>query len=951
VAALDRALEGIAAGSPGLVVVTGEAGIGKTRLLRELRDRADPQGFLVLAGRGSRLEAELPFAPVVDALDDYVRSLPERDLAALGEAQLAELGQVLPSLDAGGLPAGLQDERYRAHRAVRALLELLAARQPVLIALDDMHWADEASAELISNLVRRPAQGPVGLAIAYRPGRLPTALDDGLRRQEEDLARLDLDLEPLDAPAVAELIGDRGDGMDTEELRRLSGGNPFYLEELVRAGGESTRANTAQSALAGVRVPDGIAAALLAELDALPEDARRVAEGAAVAGETFSPELAARAVDVPEARALEAIDELLDRDVVRRTDAPRRFRFRHPIVHGAVYESVGAAWRLAAHGRVAAALEEANASPLARAPHVECSAQPGDRPAIDLLSRAGQAAGLRAPAASAHWYGAALRLLPEDETGERLGLMIAMAQGQGYAGRLEAARTTLDEVLFLLRPNQHAVRGQVVAAAARLDQLLGRHAQAMDLLHKALARLPDQTGPEATELKVQLAGACFFSGDFAGLRRWVSEARSEAAGRGDLATRAAATGSLGAAEYMTGDLGAARARLDEAESLMEDLDDQELARRLHSLVWHAMTEVYLERFDRAEALFERGISVARMTGHGHVTTLNRIGEALVLLWRGRIADGDRLLDAAAEAAMLTRNDQFLAWALWARCWAATLGGDLAAAIRHGERSLDSAGDEPDPLSAIAACYLAQARLENGDDPGACRRLLLEGVGGRDIPLVERAFRPHIHEVLTRIELAAGNTAAAGRWAEQAAACAAGTGLHGRSSEAARAAAGVALASGNGAGAATHAGAAVEHAAAAGLPIDEARARILLARALAETDRDDAIRELELARESLDSMGASRYRDEAAAELRRLGRRVARPKRSSADMGEGVAALSPREVEVAGLVAEGRTNKQIAAELFLSEKTIEKHIARIFDKLDVSARAQVAAAIEREREPA
>ena len=117
------------------------------------------------------------------------------------------------------------------------------------------------------------------------------------------------------------------------------------------------------------------------------------------------------------------------------------------------------------------------------------------------------------------------------------------------------------------------------------------------------------------------------------------------------------------------------------------------------------------------------------------------------------------------------------------------------------------------------------------------------------------------------------------------------------------------------------------------------------------DPEEAIRELEAARAALDALGASRYRDEAASELRGLGKRAARAKRGQAEIGEGIASLSEREGEVARLVAEGETNKEIAAELFLSEKTIEKHIARIFGKLDVSKRTQIAAAIGREGEPA
>lgn len=209
-----------------------------------------------------------------------------------------------------------------------------------------------------------------------------------------------------------------------------------------------------------------------------------------------------------------------------------------------------------------------------------------------------------------------------------------------------------------------------------------------------------------------------------------------------------------------------------------------------------MTELYLGRFDRADAVFERGISVARSTGHGHVTTLNRIGQAYILLWRGEIAAAARLLDEASEAALLTGNDQFLAWALSAASWAAILAGDIPEALRLGERAMDSTPATPDPVSALAAAHLAEARLEAGEPPEACREQLLAAVGGERIALFERGFKPHVQEILARIELAAGNMDEAEEWAARATEAAAGMGILGRSAEAARARAAVALARGD-----------------------------------------------------------------------------------------------------------------------------------------------------------
>ncbi len=317
----------------------------------------------------------------------------------------------------------------------------------------------------------------------------------------------------------------------------------------------------------------------------------------------------------------------------------------------------------------------------------------------------------------------------------------------------------------------------------------------------------------------------------------------EARARGDRATEATATGTLGSAEYMVDDLDAARARLDEAEAMLAEIDDEQIAGRLHSIVWCAMTEVYLERFDRASALFDRAMSVAQATGHGHVTTLTRIGQGLVHLWRGELERAGDLLDAAAQQALLTGNDQFLTWALWVRCWGATLAGDLSAALSFGRQSVKAAGGARDPISGSPPATWPRPGWRQARTP-PCRDEVLEAVGGAAMPLVEQGFKSRWYELLTRLELAAGDLAAASNWAGLATEAAEGLALDGRSSEAMRAQAAVALARDDFPVAAETALSAADLAGRAGLPIDEARARILAGRALAPADRDAALDHLE-----------------------------------------------------------------------------------------------------------
>jgi hypothetical protein len=153
-------------------------------LLRELGARADAQGRTVLWGSASELERELPFWVFVDALDEYLEGLDPRRLAALDEVDRAQLGHVFPSFDAhaAGVGPGLQDERFRTHRAVRQLFELLAVPKPLVLVLDDVHWADAANVELLGSLLRSPPAAAVLIAIAVRPRQLPAQLSGTLER-------------------------------------------------------------------------------------------------------------------------------------------------------------------------------------------------------------------------------------------------------------------------------------------------------------------------------------------------------------------------------------------------------------------------------------------------------------------------------------------------------------------------------------------------------------------------------------------------------------------------------------------------------------------------------------------------------------------------------------------------------------------------------------------------
>ena len=295
---LNVALEGLAAGAAACITVEGEPGIGKTHLLTVFRRRAEEAGCLALAGSATEFERELPFSVWVDALDAYVAS-QELDLGDRWSAELVEeLSRVIPSVRprSDGAPATVADERYRSHRAVRSLLELLADERPLVVVLDDLHWSDEASIELLAGLLQRAPEAPVLLAIAFRVGRAPARLSAALTIPSVRRIRL----AQLDDDQATELLGEV-DPRAAETMVRHAGGNPFYLEQLKRAreDGAVPGAPEAGVDVAGVSVPAAVAASLADELASLPADELALLRAAAVAGEPFEPDLAGAIAELP----------------------------------------------------------------------------------------------------------------------------------------------------------------------------------------------------------------------------------------------------------------------------------------------------------------------------------------------------------------------------------------------------------------------------------------------------------------------------------------------------------------------------------------------------------------------------------------------------------------------------------------------------------------------------
>src|SRR5829696_3432767 len=260
---LDDLLAAADGGRPLAVEVVGEPGIGKTRLLSELVDRADAAGHLVLSGAASELERDLPFGVFVDALDEYLHGLEPRRLDALDDDVRNGLANVFPSLSELATAEGtaFRHERHRSHRAVRELLERLTGISPLVLVLDDVHWADPASIDLLGSLLRRPPDAAVLIAVALRPRQAPERLSAPLELPRRRGTLMHVELDVLTRIQADELLGEDIDEATAAALYNDSGGNPFYLEQLARSL-EQTSAATPEQPVANLEVPPVVAAAL-----------------------------------------------------------------------------------------------------------------------------------------------------------------------------------------------------------------------------------------------------------------------------------------------------------------------------------------------------------------------------------------------------------------------------------------------------------------------------------------------------------------------------------------------------------------------------------------------------------------------------------------------------------------------------------------------------------------
>ncbi|MDW5597560.1 AAA family ATPase [Conexibacter stalactiti] len=919
-ALIDAALERFIAGGQPRVVVSGEPGIGKSALLDTLASRAVARGLRVVRGAGDLLGRDEPFGLLHDTFDPALAPFEELLREQLGPARIATLAEALPSLVGAEGDVARAERGPALHRVLAKALEHVAAAEgAVVVVIDDAQWADEESLAVIAQLARRAPQRVLPV-LAHRSGAVPDLLTRAIGLASSAGEVVHLGLEPLETEAALRLLG----GIAPELARELlheSGGNPFFLTQLAgdARGEEGARAN--------------LRAALVGELSALSDDARALVRAAAVLGDPFDPGVAGEVAQLASHQA--ALQELVAAELVRPTERPDRWIFRRPVVARLVRDWAGDAWCIAAHERAAHALAAVAAPLPEQARHVERWARPGDEEAAGLLARAAAEALDREPLTAARWLGIALRVLGTDGSpAERVNLLLrsAVALDAGGAGD-DAARVPLTEAAELLPTVPEDARAAALAPLAQVESVLGRYPETGWLLQQ-------MSPADTAELHLRIAATNLHANDWEAVARSAALAL-DAGGEGAGSIRVAATALLSVAECQLGDLAAAHEMF--AESERAAAAETSLIEHPEALGYLVMAANELDRYATAVAYAEQLLEAGRGSGQDVFVVPALTGLALNCTRLGDLARAESAAREAVEVAAELRDPFSTMFANEYCAIVAIERGEVEDAVAHAELAVQQRSRVPSGvLSELAACALGRAWLAAGDPERAIEVLL--SVGGVELRGLAPTLRPSIARAVVEAQLAAGDLAAAREWSERCTAMAAAVGSASAAPTAALSRALVLLEDGDGA----TAHAAAEQAAAGfealGRRLDAAHADALLGRALVlEGMRDDGIARLRGAHETLAAAGAGRRREEVAGALRQLGLRVPRGRRALPRPQRGPAALSRREREITALVASGSTNRQIAAELVISEKTVESHLGRIFTKLGV--RTRTAAALE------
>ena len=953
------------AGRPVFVLVTGEAGVGKSRLLEEARRGFESAGATVLVGACIPLGDELPFGPVAEALRPLVAALGPDRLMALAGPHRQALARLIPELATTSerLPGEPPSGAWRLYEAVRTVLTSMARERPIVLVIEDLHWADASTRALLQYLLGTLGDSPILVVATYRRDELSAQhpLLQVLAELERSGRIERLDLERFGRTDLGDLatsiLGYALDAGDLDALVQRSDGNPFLAEELIAA---SAAGNGDQA------IPTTLADVLAARLAGLSPDARRIVRAASVLGRRVDHRLLQRILPDPEDVVIACLREAVDQRILVPIDAgsAAAYAFRHALVGEAAYDELLPAERVALHGAVARALQAETADedlPAEVAGEIAYHAfRANDLPrALVTAIRAAEAAtDIYAFPEALRQYQRAIESWPNvADAGSRTGLEyweLLFRAARSAAGAHDPARgcRLAEDALAALGPGRDLEAGVVVAQAFWFAYEASDYAAQERFASAGVTLVPaGSPGDLRAQVLANLAALRWLHGHHEvalELGREAVTAARQAGARGAEGRALAVTAE--ALTYLGRSMAALAAFGEAAEAATDAGDPEGLARIAHGSTWA------LETAGR----FEQGLQVASEALEASIAngTETRLGDFLRAFMIECLVE----LGRWQEVAELVRRVEERRIASPATAWTeATVTrmnisrGEFAEATRIQSKTLRIPAiafnlvfdTEEGAYLAYAEGRSAEARRIVETAIAACPTphdsalwwLLSKAVTGEADAASEARARRRSHEVAEAISCGARYGDLLRRSVEVAIA----TGESGPLAVAYLAweiAERSRLLDQSDPAAWDRAASARE---ALPQPFEAAYARFRHAEAILATEgsRDEA----EGALRSAYTTAAVLEARPLLKKIEQLGRRARlspTARRPAGRVRGRSTELTPREREVVAYLAEGRTNREIAEALFVSERTASVHVSNLMGKLEARSRFEAAA---------
>ncbi len=905
--AIDLALAAADA-RPAAVVISGEPGIGKTTVWRRGTDLARARGCQVLSCTPTRSEAKLSCSGLGDLMDP----VGEHTLSLLPAPQreALEIALLKRSMPASGTS-------QRALRlAVTGVIRALAETGPVVVAIDDVRWLDATTARVLEFVFRRLAGLRVA-ALVSTGGEQRETLPLGLDQVLDSRQVLRVRLAPLSPPVLGRFLQiDCGISLAKPDLllvHAASGGNPRLAAEIAA----ELASQGSRSAGEPLPVPDGLARVMARRMNTLP-----LVDRSALLFAAALPEATVEQVEAALSQTgASALDNAEEAGIIEVKDG--RIHFRRPFLAPVVYSTASPVRRRQIHGRLA----EVVSDPEQRAWHKALAVPGPDAAVAHALALAGRAAqGRSAPRAAARLWELAARRTPADDPGSRRRRTVAAAACLLTAGDARRARTMAEAVTVGMPPGRE--RAKLLLWLATITYCDNSPAEAVALCRQALA---ETDGDQALAAALYLRAAWFAEHDTAGRVRDAEAAvdiltGAEGLEHGDMA--ACGLAARGYYRFLAGrgvawdDLKLARTLLTHEGGSWEI----ECARFLLA-TWTASFDEAMAREDLT-SMYQRVTEFGYELAVPHVLTLIAELDCRMGDWPAAAAHAAEAITAARQAGQVRASSMALSVKA---CLHAHLG-EIDAARDVASRGLalaTKAGDQwvaASQLAVLGFAAFSQRQLATADRCLSAADSLLSAMG------VAEAASHRFHADHVEIVVARGDLARAAVLVQRLAERAQAAPLPWLRIAAARSRAILRAAQGDAGGAIEAVDEALRAHEGASLPFEHART-LLIAGQIRRRNKEKllAADALAAAKVTFDRLGAPLWSEQATAELDRLGLR----RTSQHD-------LTPSEERVARMVANGLTNREVASALFISHKTVEANLSRVFRKLGIQSRRELCA---------